>query len=273
MDNYVLGNALKRIAKASGNFVQVDIVNVYNTLDTLSRFFHGKKHEWIAICFLDENFTCNLIWFNKGSTHQEVSIGLSPLEAIKKAQEYGHKYIIVAHNHPISSHDLPNYGRRKLNIQASYAHKRALLNFSNQDISSGSKWVDILSKEGIAYVETVFVAGTYKTYGDRGLIDNYNMNKPKACFIATSVFGQRSWETLLLRSFRDRVLIKHKIGTTLCKFYYLISPSIAKRTSQNAMLRMTAKTILRLIIISICLIGRGRSLMDANREPTSYNGK
>lgn len=86
MDNEILGKKLKKLAKAKGNCVEVDIQNVFNTLDALSHFFYRKKHEWIAICFFTEQFRCRLIWFNKGVDRYLAQIGISHQEVIDKAK-------------------------------------------------------------------------------------------------------------------------------------------------------------------------------------------
>lgn len=71
--------------------------------------------------------------------------------------------------------------------------------------------------------------------------------KPK-CFIATSVYGENAYETLLLRKFRDKKLKNSLIGTIFIDVYYTISPPIAKFISKNKALKKTTRLILKPII-------------------------
>ena len=248
MNSHTLGTALKKEAKASGSFVQVDVANVYDTLAALSHFFYRKKHEWMAICFLDKGFSCRLIWFNKGPSHTMVPMGLSAEDIIAAARNIDARHVVVAHNHPISSYDMPDYGTRRMNIQASRARKRAILGFSDMDTSLDLVLEPSLREEGIGYAAAVFVAGEYKLHGDDCLLENYNANRPKACFIATSVFGEHRWETSVLRRFRDLFLVKSRCGTALCDFYYRLSPYVADVIGRSTILRLLARIILRPLI-------------------------
>ncbi len=260
MSNIDLGRQLKSLAKPAGNFVKVNIANVYDTLETLSTFFYSKKHEWVAICFLDEQHACKLIWFNKGPNHRTVPLKLSPQQAFEVGGQIGTKSIIVAHNHPMSSQDIPDYGMRSLNIQASYEHKVQILDFSDADLSLRTNWRGFLETKGLSHADAVFVAGTYTINGHEHIIYNYNLCKPKAthntkatynnkkCFIATTVFGEDAHETELLRKFRDLVLLRSRIGRTACRLYYRISPAVAKSLERHPRLKvLVAALLLRLI--------------------------
>ncbi|MDD2402121.1 MAG: hypothetical protein PHI90_07330 [Clostridia bacterium] len=179
MDNQQLGEWLKKRAKASGNYVSVEIDNVYNTLEALATFFYMKKHEWIAICFLDENFICKSIWFNKGMDHTQVHLGISVQEAVSHAKEIRCSFIITAHNHPISSFDRPQYNTRRENIAASYALKEAQFAFSETDETTATFWGTYLNSRKIGYAEVVLVAGDKLIQGDEEIINNFSINKAK----------------------------------------------------------------------------------------------
>lgn len=70
------------------------------------------------------------------------------------------------------------------------------------------------------------------------------------CFIATAVYGYDSHPSvMLLREYRDNVLMKNFLGKMFINFYYLISPPIAKILSNNRALSVFIKrTILEPII-------------------------
>ncbi len=71
--------------------------------------------------------------------------------------------------------------------------------------------------------------------------------KPK-CFIATSVYGENAYETLLLRNFRDKKLKNSFIGAIFIDIYHTISPLIAKLISKNETLKKITRLILKPII-------------------------
>ena len=249
MTNESIGKELKKFAKARGNFVKVDIQNVHNCLNSLSYFFYRKKHEWIAICFIDQEFICKLIWFNKGHNYQAATIDLPIIDAIEVAKKNNIKYIVLSHNHPVSSNYLPDQGSRRANIQASYALKSGLLGFSQQDKISGSYWQNTLQENEIGYADALFVAGNYKIIGDTNLIDNYNQNKPTfGCYISTQLFGMHSYETNFLRGLRDNILIKNKFGRLFCKTYYYISPKILNHVSKYSILNKIFKSLILIFI-------------------------
>jgi hypothetical protein len=67
----------------------------------------------------------------------------------------------------------------------------------------------------------------------------------QGCFIATAVYGCYDCpEVLVLRRFRDEVLMKSFAGRSFVKFYYKIGPFIAKTTVRIPLL----SSILRFIL-------------------------
>lgn len=53
------------------------------------------------------------------------------------------------------------------------------------------------------------------------------------CYVATYCFGKESWEYAFLISYRDRILIKSKLGRWLVGFYYKISPLMIRRAGDS----------------------------------------
>ena len=52
--------------------------------------------------------------------------------------------------------------------------------------------------------------------------------KQAGCFIATAVFGYDSQPTIMLRWFRDKVLLKHEPGRKFTYWYYRNSPKLLR---------------------------------------------
>jgi len=70
------------------------------------------------------------------------------------------------------------------------------------------------------------------------------------CFIATAVYGTKNAPAVLvLRDFRDNVLLPAEIGRVLVNLYYLISPPIARLLRANLLLRnMVRRTVVQPIV-------------------------
>jgi len=68
---------------------------------------------------------------------------------------------------------------------------------------------------------------------------NTQSSKSKSgCFIATACYGDyNSEEVLVLREFRDNVLLNSLVGRVFVKFYYLISPPIANIIEKSSILK------------------------------------
>lgn len=67
----------------------------------------------------------------------------------------------------------------------------------------------------------------------------------KGCFIATAVYGSSNYpEVILLRSFRDDILLKSWFGILFVKFYYKISPKCAHSISRRKYLRLFIRKLL-----------------------------
>ena len=179
MDYKREGKRLKKKAKSKGNFVSVNIPNSYALMETLAHFFYQKHHEWAAICFLDSTYSCKKIWFNKGPDHTTVSLGLTPEQIVNKASNIKAQNIIIAHNHPVSSKDMPNYTSKSASIRAQKQLKRQQFGFSPQDKLSGAHYDAELTTKELNVAEAVFVAGSYQIEGEAKIVDTYKRNRKR----------------------------------------------------------------------------------------------
>ncbi|KKK70369.1 hypothetical protein LCGC14_2924670 [marine sediment metagenome] len=70
-----------------------------------------------------------------------------------------------------------------------------------------------------------------------------------SCFIATAVYySYDAPEVLVLRRFRDDVLLKNKVGRIFVLLYYKISPYYAKRIKATGLFRNMTKHVLCIIV-------------------------
>jgi len=56
----------------------------------------------------------------------------------------------------------------------------------------------------------------------------------EGCFVATACYGNyNATEVLVLRAYRDEMLLTNWLGTIFVKFYYLVSPPLAKQIEKS----------------------------------------
>jgi hypothetical protein len=72
-----------------------------------------------------------------------------------------------------------------------------------------------------------------------------NSSNSSNCFIATACYGNiQAEEVIVLRKYRDEVLIKHFLGRLFVTTYYKISPPIAKFIANSNWLKQKIKNLL-----------------------------
>ena len=76
-----------------------------------------------------------------------------------------------------------------------------------------------------------------------------NVYGKEHCFIATAAFGsEMSEEVIFLKKYRDIVLLHNTGGRAFVKFYYLISPPIARAISKKSKTRAFVRFLLKPLI-------------------------
>jgi len=69
--------------------------------------------------------------------------------------------------------------------------------------------------------------------------------KPSTCFIATAAYGSAlAPEVSELRSFRDRVLLRNRLGRGFVRFYYAASPALARWIESRPVARGAVRSFL-----------------------------
>ncbi|MGC8977357.1 MAG: CFI-box-CTERM domain-containing protein [Candidatus Ratteibacteria bacterium] len=78
------------------------------------------------------------------------------------------------------------------------------------------------------------------------------------CFIATACFGNYNHPIVrVLREFRDKYLMKNRIGKSFVRWYYLHSPKYAKIIENNLFLKVVVKALLYPVYFVILLFLNG----------------
>ncbi len=88
-------------------------------------------------------------------------------------------------------------------------------------------------------------------YGESGIVRNHEYREAPAnpCFIATAVYGSYECaEVVILRRFRDTVLLKTSAGCLLVQCYYRLGPSMAAWLKRKPLARRFTKFFLDLAV-------------------------
>lgn len=110
-----------------------------------------------------------------------------------------------------------------------------------------------LKRDGRAeYAELLYYWTTQKQMDEcekyvKDLVVKHNITlKNKKCFIATACYGSPiASEVVILKNFRDDILLSSFLGRFFVNFYYFISPSLAHLIKRSYFLkRITIKYIL-----------------------------
>lgn len=71
------------------------------------------------------------------------------------------------------------------------------------------------------------------------------------CFIASQVYGPDSWETNILRKWRDEKLLPTAVGRAFVVIYYQVSPPIARLLSRSQLLKKLSWIVLNKIVSAV----------------------
>lgn len=287
MTNLEIGEYLKSKAKPSGSLLDISISNAYNTIDSLAYFFYNKKHEWYVICFLDSDYRCHKVWLEKGEDNSSVEPRITITKALRFAVRNNYKNLIVAHNHPVSKYAYSDTSRSIVKYGSGPDTKRRLLRLSEPDKDHYRNWVKRCNEMDLAVVFCVIVAGEIHAEGGVGILNNISKYTPQIrtfkkkinrkvkysasnvkyyppvdytkirtwrygnsndCFIASAIYGIEAEETIMLRHFRDKILLKSYLGYLFCMVYYQISPLIARLLKRSDFLKELSIRIMKPIL-------------------------
>lgn len=80
----------------------------------------------------------------------------------------------------------------------------------------------------------------------------------QGCFIATAAYGSPlAAEVVILRRFRDRVLLRNPAGRLFVRCYYRLSPALAERVRASSSTRGVVRSLLK-PLIRLCTRGSER---------------
>ena len=179
MKSKELGDYLKTNAKPSGDFIPIFLPSAYHAIEVLVHFFSQKKHEWMAFCFFDDILHCHAIWLEKGQDVNGVNPSISYVDAIKFSQLNDFKYILMSHNHTVTSDDVSYFKSYGVNIKSSSDIKRQqFLKFSPMDEFYSKIFLERCEQKGIGFAYSVIVNDEYLIKGNQEVRKNLAANKP-----------------------------------------------------------------------------------------------
>lgn len=104
-------------------------------------------------------------------------------------------------------------------------------------LTNGAEEYRSLAPElGVSYLNELEVKGLFKS--------------KSGCFIATAAFDSPfAPEVVALREFRDDVMSRTTLGRAFIRFYYFVSPPIARFVSFSKMLKTASRAVLSRLVI------------------------
>jgi len=112
-----------------------------------------------------------------------------------------------------------------------------------------------------------YKVSAYNDYGEvdcsnpQSILVSYSGGVPEGggggCFIASLCFGENSWQVKILKEFRDRFLLRNKIGRNFVRFYYTYSPEISEFLKNKVVIKFLVKFALYPVILFAYLIIKG----------------
>jgi len=93
--------------------------------------------------------------------------------------------------------------------------------------------------------------------------------KAGGCFIATAAYGSPiAPDVIILSHFRDDILLRSTLGTTLVDLYYSFSPQLAAIVAHHDSLRRGARLILIRPILQLVKIWKRHEATQSSANPT-----
>jgi hypothetical protein len=129
-----------------------------------------------------------------------------------------------------------NWGQRNLGLMYHYGQGVA------KNYEKAFEWYLKAAKQGGTDAETMLKQLKATKQGGTKILKNKG-----GCFVATACYGNYDApEVLILRAYRDEVLLKSILGTAFVKFYYFVSPPLAKQIEKSG----KAKKFIRKYLLS-----------------------
>lgn len=70
----------------------------------------------------------------------------------------------------------------------------------------------------------------------------------RRCFVATCLYGETAWQTEILRRFRDRILLRSRLGCRLVDAYYAIGPGVCRLLVRLPWLRPPTRALVGALV-------------------------
>lgn len=143
---------------------------------------------------------------------------------------------------------LPAYLHQKLDAE-SLTIKLEVAENSQTDLSTLTK----LANDNVLYVSQIAKANPNYINLNNNIPNTNEPTSKSGCFIATACYGDyNAPEVLILRRYRDEYLLTNWLGTLFVKFYYAVSPSLAKHIEKTTLIkRIIRNNFLRPIVENI----------------------
>ena len=199
--NYIEAAKWYLIPANKGNFqAQNDLGNTYHAMQNYSE---AIKWYWLSA---QQGYAWGQ--YNLGTTYH-TCLGVQ-----NHAEAFKWYWLAAQQGHNISKEHL---GTLYNNLGVLYADGKGVA----QNYNEAAKWYQMAIQQGSRQAK-------------ENLKILKRQNKKSGCFVATACYGNyNAPEVLILRAYRDERLLTNWLGTVFVKFYYFVSPPLAKQIEKS----------------------------------------
>lgn len=91
----------------------------------------------------------------------------------------------------------------------------------------------------------------HQQYYLEGLAAAAERGVDRRCFIATCLFGDEAWQTIVLRRYRDEVLMQRREGRLLVAAYYWVAPAMCRVLAWLPWIQPPARRLVGMLVSAV----------------------
>lgn len=74
----------------------------------------------------------------------------------------------------------------------------------------------------------------------------------RRCFVAACLFGNEAWQVIMLRRYRDEVLLRRRIGRWVVAAYYWCAPRVCNVLIRLPWLQRPVRALIEVLVTAVC---------------------
>ena len=92
----------------------------------------------------------------------------------------------------------------------------------------------------------------HRQYYLEGLAAAAQRGVDRRCFVATCLFGDEAWQTIVLRRYRNEVLLRTQLGRLLVAAYYETAPRVCRVLTRLPWMQSPVRMLVGVLARAVC---------------------